>query len=457
MISTQQRPPARQRGLRGAALGGLALVAVACLGAAPAWADADVPPQTPPATGADPFYDPPPASELRAMDPGAVVRTRSSTLHLAGLPLPVRATQLLYRTSSGTGEPEVTATTVLRPPVPAPGGPRVVSYQSAYDALRTECQPSTVLAGGPDPGRIVTVETTTVLAPLLSQGYTVVTSDFEGQTPAFLSGRQYGIQTLDGIRAALGSRTDGLSPETPVGLLGYSGGSVATEWAAELAPDVAPDVDRVVVGSALGGVPVNLRRVFDYIDGSPTWSSILPMALNGLGRTYPLGLEGNLSERGTGLLRETAGACITEVLGDHPGLHLDDLFRPGHDPRALPGLRAATDQLIMGRGRTPTGPLFVRQASDGSGAGADQDKPGIGPGDGVTITGDVRTLARTHCTRNRAVDYGEYPRLGHEAAVPPFLAEALPWLATRFAGLSPTGNCGSIPPGNPAALDPAGP
>ena len=63
-----------------------------------------------------------------------------------------------------------------------------------------------------------------------------------------------GYFTLDGIRAALGAERLGLSPSAPVALWGYSGGGLATAWAAELCADYAPELDIVwaVLGSPVG-------------------------------------------------------------------------------------------------------------------------------------------------------------------------------------------------------------
>ena len=35
-------------------------------------------------------------------------------------------------------------------------------------------------------------------------------------------------------------------------MIGYSGGAIASEWAAELAPTYAPDVNQKLIGSAIG-------------------------------------------------------------------------------------------------------------------------------------------------------------------------------------------------------------
>ena len=59
-----------------------------------------------------------------------------------------------------------------------------------------------------------------------------------------------GYHVLDGLRAALSSKRLGLSPEAPIGLWGYSGGGLATAWAAEMSGAYAPELN--VVGAVSG-------------------------------------------------------------------------------------------------------------------------------------------------------------------------------------------------------------
>lgn len=63
------------------------------------------------------------------------------------------------------------------------------------------------------------------------------------------------------------------------------------------------------------------------------------------------------------------------------------------------------NKLIMGTGDTPTIPLFIGQGANGELEGTPGDQPGIGPGDGVMIAGDVRTLARGDCAKGAKVHY----------------------------------------------------
>ena len=70
-----------------------------------------------------------------------------------------------------------------------------------------------------------------------------------------------------------------MRPHTPIGLIGYSGGAIASEWAAELAPSYAPAVSKRIVGTAIGGVLVHPGHNLHYIDGSLVWSGVQPAAL----------------------------------------------------------------------------------------------------------------------------------------------------------------------------------
>ena len=100
-------------------------------------------------------------------------------------------------------------------------------------------------------------------ARLRQQGYTVVTSD-RGRSRR-LGRPESGYATLDAIRAA--EHELKLSAgSTPVGLVGYSGGSIASEWASELASAYAPELH--LIGVAEGGIPADFIRTTGLHRGS---------------------------------------------------------------------------------------------------------------------------------------------------------------------------------------------
>ena len=107
------------------------------------------------------------------------------------------------------------------------------------------------------------------------------------------------------------------------------------------------------------------------------------------------------------------------------------------------------NQLIMGTGGTPKIPLFIGQGAGGELEGTPGNKRGIGPGDGVMIAGDVRTLASSYCTKGTTVHYEQYDALSHVWSLTLWLPNSIAWIKQRFAGLPAPQNCSSIRPGNP--------
>jgi hypothetical protein len=401
---------------------------------------------TPPAQ--DPFYAYQGGAPLASIAPGTVLKTRTLSYHVLGIPLPIRAVQLLYRTTGERGQPTVNVTSVLEPPLSL-GPPKVVAYQSFYDSLSPNDEPSYAISGGLSLGGLIPNVESVLIAPGLLAGDVVVVADTEGEGADFAAGPEYGYATLDSLRAALHSPATGLSRSTKVGLIGYSGGAIATEWAAELAPTYAPDVNRDLVGAAFGGVLVDPEHNLHYIDGSSIWAGVMPMALIGIARAYNVDLTPYLSAYGQQLYNSLQGASIINVLAQYPGLTFAQMAKPQYaTPESIPIYVQLANQLIMGAQHTPTTPLFIGQGAYGELMGTSGDKPGIGEGDGVMVAGDVRSLAGEYCRRGVTVQFNEY-QLGHVGSAIPWLLQAVPWLSDRFAGKPAPQDCSSIAPGNP--------
>jgi hypothetical protein len=397
------------------------------------------------------FYSYTGSTPLAQVPPGTVLKTRTVSYHVAGIPLPVQVVQLQYRSAGALGQPTVNVTSVLKPPVPL-SSPRAVSYQSFYDSLNPADEPSAQIAGDVTLGGLITDAESIVIAPLLLQGDTVIVPDTEGQTADFSSGREYGINTLNSIRAAASSPLTGLSTSTPVGLFGYSGGAIATDWAAQLAPSYAPDVDRQLVGAAEGGILVDPAHNLTYISGSLEWAGVMPMSIIGIARGYHIDIKPYLSSYGRQLYRKLQKASITNALGQYPGLTFAQLVKPRYaNPASIPVLVKVENKLDAGLAGSPTIPMFMGQGADGILEGTPGNKPGIGPGDGVMVAGDVRTLARDFCASGTAVDYTQYDLLSHITTFPVWTPAALTWLGSRFTGGQAPNDCAQIPRGNSLA------
>ncbi|WP_109509218.1 lipase family protein [Nocardioides speluncae] len=401
------------------------------------------------AAAADPFYTYDGAQPLSSYEPGEVLKTRTLSYHVVGIPTPVQAVQILYRSTDAQGKPAANVTSVLKPPGKVNGN--AVSYQSFYDSMNPEDGPSRAIAGDVSLGGLIANVESIFIAPLLAQGYTVLVPDTEGQDANFAAGPEYGYNTLDGIRAASAAEATGLTSATRVGMLGYSGGAIATSWAGTLAPEYAPDVNRRLVGFTEGGLLVAPAHNLKYVSGSLVWSGIAPMAIAGVARSYDIDFDKYLNDKGKQVIAKMQQASIINVLGQYPGLTWKQLVKPEYaNPNSVPEYVDTVNKLNLGSAPTPTVPMFVAQGGGGYFEGTSGTKPGIGAGDGVMVAGDVRTLMRQYCaTGAPAVKYQQYSLLSHVGATVPWAPLALLWLNDRFAGKAAPSDCGRIAAGNP--------
>src|SRR6476646_3921707 len=315
----------------------------------------------------DPFYTYSGSAPLDQIAPGTVLATRSVPYHVLGSPTALKTTQLLYRSTSQTGKPTVNVTSVIQP-LDHGDRTKVISYQSAYDSLNRNDQPSYAISGGLTFGGIVPNVELAVFGLFLAQGFTVIVPDTEGQRADFAAGPEYGMNTLDSIRSAFNASAVGLPSDARVALLGYSGGAIASEWAAELAPTYAPDANARLIGAALGGVLVDPARSLYEVEGTFFPVGVMPMAIIGLGRAFAGGFTPYLSPRGVQISRDLHTGSIVNVLG-RPAywrLKWSDLVIPAYpNPESLPLFVSLANKLIMGTGGTPTVPLFIGQGANG--------------------------------------------------------------------------------------------
>ncbi|MFT4049280.1 MAG: lipase family protein [Solirubrobacterales bacterium] len=403
------------------------------------------------ASATDAFYEYTGSTPLSSYAPGAVLKTRTVNYHVLGVATPLTTTQMLYRSTGARGQATSNVTTVIQPwCLFCFNRDKVVSYQSFYDSLNPEDEPSVQIAGGLSLGGAIPQVETLLIAPYLIAGYTVVVSDTQGQAADFAAGPEYGTNTLDSIRAAKSSSAVDLSDNAKVAMIGYSGGAIATEWASELAPSYAPDLKKNLIGAAYGGVLVDPDHNLGYVGGSTVWAGVAPMALIGVARSYGIDLQPYLNDYGKTLLTKLNKASIINVLAQYSGLKWTDFVKPQYaDPHSIPAYVQAANKVIMGTGGTPTIPQFIGQGTGGELEGT-QANATHGKGDGVMLAGDVRTLARQYCSAGVKVQYNEYA-LSHFTSVALWLPQAIGWLNDRFNGSSAPSNCGSIAPGNSLA------
>ena len=366
----------------------------------------------------DPFYDPP--AGFQHSRPGTVLRSRDVELAFLGLvPQRITATQLLYRTSDMHGNPDAAATTVI---APAERGPEavtpLVSYQCAIDAVSSRCFPSYALRRrAVAPGAVAQVEFL-LIAAAVAEGWAVSVPDHEGRKGMWGAPYEPGYHVLDGLRAALNTERLGLSPSEPVGLWGYSGGGLASAWAAEMAGSYASDLN--VVGAVLGSPVGDLGHTFRRLNG--TYMSGLPaLVVAALADIYPVlnkVIDDHATDEGKELLRRlhnmtTAEAVIRlakKDMGDMLDQPLDEILE-------TPAVRHVFDDIKLGAA-VPTPPVLIVQAVH----------------DQLISVEDIDELADTYQSGGASVTYHRDLFSEHLLLHPLSAPMTLRWLTDRFNG-----------------------
>ena len=379
----------------------------------------------PPFPSDDDFYRPP--SQLPAGEPGDIISSRSSRFTLDPInkaPVPgVAAQQVVYRSTDALGQPMAVSGTVLVPTTPWGGGGSrpLVSYAVGTRGLGDDCAPSYTLTQGADYEGFF-------IKAALDKGWAVAISDYQGLgTPGlhtYMVGPAQGHAVLDMARAAQRLPGTGLSPATPVGLMGYSQGGGGAGWAAELAGTYAPELK--VKGSAVGGVPGDLTATAEFLDGS-LFVAFALMAALGLDAAYPeLDLDGYLNPRGQELVASSQELCLVDV--DGFGTLIDVAFTGIDDyvttnPLDSPAWQARLAGVRLGTAK-PSAPVFQYHALV----------------DEIVPFGQAANLRRTWCNRGANVTWTTLPA-EHALGLVEGAPLALTWLQARFAGIPTWGNC----------------
>ncbi|PXX09930.1 lipase family protein [Mycolicibacterium moriokaense] len=366
----------------------------------------------------DPFYDPP--AGFQHANPGTVLRSRDVELAFLGLiPQRITATQLLYRTTDMHGNPEAAATTVI---VPAERAPKavtpVLSYQCAIDAVTSRCFPSYALRRrAVAPGAVAQFEFL-LIAAAVAEGWAVSVPDHEGRAGMWGAPYEPGYHVLDGVRAALNTERLDLSPSAPVGLWGYSGGGLASAWAAEMSGSYAPDLN--VVGAVLGSPVGDLGHTFRRLNGT-VMSGLPALVVAALADIYPelnKIIQEHATPEGKDLLKRlhnmtTAEAVIRMVKKD-----MDDMLDvPLEQVLNTPEVKHVFDDIKLGAA-VPTPPVLIVQAVY----------------DQLISVGDIDELADTYSAGGADVTYHRDMFSEHLLLHPLSAPMTLRWLADRFNG-----------------------
>lgn len=381
--------------------------------------------QSPP-TG-DPLFDAWPA-DLARYAPGEMLDSRDVTgsarptmllLNLTGIS---RATLLKFRTTNSAGEPSIGTATLVLPPRewPGPGPQPVLVNAPATNSLNKRCTPGYVLAHGMEvpTGNDFTPSPTTWA---LEHGYALIIPDHEGPLMAYSEPTVAGHNVLDAIRAVRGFAPDRFG-RSRFATTGYSGGAIASNAAAMLVSDYAPDLLPYFAGASFGGLVNDYRRFAHTFDGSYISAFLLSTVL-ALGREHPeiLGLMNHAAQwLATSPIKDNCSGSFG-ALGIAP-IPVDLMARVD---KSLDSAAAESvfRQLSM-RGRKSGVPLFIYH----------------GVHDPWIPVAEAEELWRAQCALGVAATKnivgGE-----HLAAYVSSYGATMDWLDQRLRGVPATGNC----------------
>jgi hypothetical protein len=365
----------------------------------------------------DPFYQPP--EGFQHADPGTVLRSREVEVAFLGLiPQPVTAVQLLYRTTDMNGDPEASVTTLIVPAERAAGHVSpLLSYQCAIDAMSSRCFPSYALRRRSKAlGSIAQLELL-LIAAAVAEGWVVSVPDHEGLRGMWGPPFEPGYRILDGIRAAKNSEHVAVAPTAPIGLWGYSGGGLASAWAAEMCGKYAPELD--IVGAVLGSPVGDLGHTFRRLNGG-LFAGLPALVVAALSHVYP-GLDRVIKEHtndeGRALLDRlesmTTSGAVLHMAGKNMADYLDE---PLEDTLARPEVKQVFDNIKLGA-EVPTPPVLIVQAVH----------------DYIIDVHDIDRLAEWYSAAGADVTYHRDAFNEHIFMHPLSAPMALRWLTDRFA------------------------
>lgn len=388
--------------------------------ALPGGAAADV---LPPAPDDDPFYAVP--AKLAGLPNGSVLDSRRIQATAWSVPLPANAWQVKYKTIDQHGDPSAYVATVLVPWLPWSGGGTrpLLSYQVAEDGVGRKCAPSYALRAGLAAGATNSELETQPIGRAVQRGFAVVVPDYQGPRSEFTGLRGYAHGVLDGIRAAKRFTPAGISPSAPLGLIGYSGGSMATVAAIQTQPKYAPKL--TLAGAALGGTVADLKATMLQFSGTAVGGAIA-VGFVGLDRSQPrTNFLQYLNEEGKAAVAGSQTDCFADAALKYPFASVEQwAARPGivDDPGFTEVLNNASPLHYPGTPQTPV--LFYHAVLDQ-----------LAPIEKMRLLAErfCAAGATVHKVESYAGEHGIYAAVGS--------ATALDYLADRFAGNPAPNDC----------------
>ncbi|KAH8665097.1 secretory lipase-domain-containing protein [Tricladium varicosporioides] len=374
-----------------------------------------------------------------SLKPGTVLRHREIPGDLAAvMPGAAKGYNLLYRTTDSHYNPSWAVTTLFVPRTPSTLGNFLLSYQIPYDSVFLDASPSYSIYTANNPNETYAQKIWQLETVMVAAGWYLNIPDYEGANASFGAGVTSGHAVIDSIRAALsfgGER--GMPANTKYAMWGYSGGAFATEWAAELQVQYAPEMN--FSGAVMGGLTPNITNVLGKIDGK-AHAGLIPTAMMGISSQYPEAraeIINNLNSAGQ-YNKTTFLSVQNKTLGEAEALFsMQSISKYFTTP--LSTLLAPRSTLskaiyrdgIMGYHGVPTMPMFFHQSTR----------------DEISPIEDTDNLVKRYCEMGAIVEEhrNNNTKGGHLAEAAALGATCFVWLADVFKGAKDFGSgCSNV-------------
>ena len=253
--------------------------------------------------------------------------------------------------------------------------------------------------------------------------------DHEGPTASFAMGIQEGHATLDSIRAVLASGLIANKSNTKYAMWGYSGGSIASEWASELQEQYAPELN--FAGMAIGGCVPNITEARDNLTGS-AYAGLLPGLYLGLtsqnqkAREYLVSRLKTSGPYNATYFLEDLRLTVNDVFARYVDRDIFSFFVDGRADLEAPILQdIANSNFYQGYHGIPKMPTFVYKAIH----------------DEFSAVKSTDALVERWCGIDVDVEYQRNTVGGHIAEITNGKQRALNWLKGVFDGTVETRGC----------------
>lgn len=352
----------------------------------------------------DPFFHAP--ANIADFKPGDVIRVRQIDMFWYAN---TTGYHVAFRSTNSVGKPIMGMTTVIMPN--GIKNPPLVSYQAIINSLGVKCNPSRSLFNAElndAPGMYIP----------MSRGWAVSVPDHLGPDGAYGAAKLGGMITLDSVRAVKKVTELGLA-NAPVVLAGYSGGGMASAWAAALQPTYAPELK--LDGVVAGGIPADLEEMARGLGFAPHPGFGLAFAAAmGLEREYPdrLPITSQLNETGMFLREFMANECRRFLI-------FHGLFRSAAQLARTTTLMTSSDAMSVLRENSlrffrdvPTVPIMIWH----------------GIYDGLTPYDAVADVAHRWCAGGANLVFSPYDISEHMTCAALGFPEAWNYVEARFRG-----------------------